>query len=119
MPLKFCANISTMFNEGGTLLSRFELAKKAGFKAVELTFPYAHSKEEVAKTKEACGLDQILINVDPGSSLGFAALVGQEKQFQESLHKAVEYCQALKCNRYSNNNDYKICVCVYSMIPSV
>ena len=49
-----------------------------------------------AKTDE---LEQVLINTDPGSTLGYAALVGHEDKFITSLEKSIEYCKALKCKR--------------------
>lgn len=66
MVLKFCANLSFMFQETDSLLQRYELAKLAGFKAVECAFPYEHSPQEVAEAKTKAGLKQILINAYPG-----------------------------------------------------
>ena len=68
------------------------------FKGVECAFPYEYSKEDLtnAKTDE---LEQVLINTDPGSPLGYAALVGHEDKFITSLEKSIEYCNALKCKR--------------------
>ena len=68
------------------------------FKGVECAFPYEYSKEDLtnAKTDE---FEQVLINTDPGSTLGYAALVGHEDKFITSLEKSIEYCNALKCKR--------------------
>ena len=49
-----------------------------------------------AKTAQ---LEQVLINADPGSSLGYAALVGEEDNFMKSLEKSIDYCMALNCKR--------------------
>lgn len=99
--LKFCANLNFMFLESPNLLERFTLAKKAGFNAVEVGFPYTHSIEELVKVKEATGLKQVLINVFVGDvtkgELGFAAIPGQEDAFQASVLKAVNYAKALDC----------------------
>lgn len=100
-PLRYCANLSTMFvRETANLLDRFGLAKEAGFSAVELAFPYDHPKEDVARALNRAGLHQVLINADPGTTLGLAALPGREADFRHSLETSVEYCQALKCPRY-------------------
>eukprot|EP00094_Tigriopus_californicus_P013267 TCALIF_12831-PA protein Name:"Similar to Hyi Putative hydroxypyruvate isomerase (Mus musculus)" AED:0.12 eAED:0.12 QI:8/0.5/0.66/1/1/1/3/114/201 len=96
--LKFCANLSMMFQEV-PLAQRFNAAKEAQFKAVEMAFPYEMSAQEIARIKEESGLEQILINVFPGPALGFAALDGQETAFMDSLVKSVEYCNALKCKK--------------------
>jgi len=96
--LKFSAHLSMMFvKETPSILERYALAKTFGFKGVECAFPYDQSTSDLAKAKG--DLEQVLINVDPGSSLGFAALVGQEDKFMESLIKSLEYCKALNCKR--------------------
>lgn len=66
MPLKFCANLSFMFQESSSLLERYELAKKAGFKGVEVGFPYDFTSDQVVDAKKKSGLEQVLINVYPG-----------------------------------------------------
>lgn len=96
--LKFCANLSMMFQEV-PLAQRFRAAKEAQFKAVEMAFPYEMSAQDIANIKEESGLEQVLINVFPGSNLGFAALDGQETAFMDSLVKSIEYCNALKCKK--------------------
>ena len=48
----FAANLSTMFTDL-PFLERFEAAARCGFGAVELAFPYAHPKEEVAERLSA------------------------------------------------------------------
>merc|ERR1711982_319036 len=97
--LKFCANLSMMYaKEASSLLDRYTMARKFGFKGVECAFPYEFSKEDLKRAKTD-QIDQVLINVDPGSSLGFAALVGQEENFMKSLEKSIEYCMALNCKR--------------------
>ena len=97
--LRFCANLSMMFTEAGSLLERYSLAQRAGFAAVETAFPYDHPAEDLVKAKaKAGGLQQVLINVEPGDSLGYAALDGKEAEFMQSLEKAVAYCKALNCN---------------------
>lgn len=100
-PLKFCANLNFMFTESPNLLERYNLAKKAGFQAVEVGFPYIHSVDELVKAKEDAGLKQVLINVfvgDPSKGeLGFAAIPGQEAAFQSSVLRAVDYAKALDC----------------------
>ncbi|XP_034237753.1 putative hydroxypyruvate isomerase [Thrips palmi] len=99
--LKFCANLNFMFTESPNLLERYNLAKKAGFQAVEVGFPYIHTVEELVKAKEDAGLKQVLINVfvgDPSKGeLGFAAIPGQEASFQSSVTRAVDYAKALDC----------------------
>lgn len=103
MALKFCANLSFMFQETSSLLERYTLAKNAGFKAVECAFPYDYTIEEVVKAKNEADVEQVLINVYPGDfkkgDLGFAALPGKEKQFADSLKLAIDYAKALNCKK--------------------
>ncbi|GLH10955.1 Putative hydroxypyruvate isomerase [Gryllus bimaculatus] len=103
MPLKFCANLSFMFQETASLLERYGLAKQAGFRAVECAFPYDFSTEDVVAAKKNAGVEQVLINVFVGDvtkgELGFAALPGQEEEFKNSISLAIKYAKALECPR--------------------
>lgn len=56
-----------MFLEGPSLIERYQLAKEAGFKAVESGFPLGFSPEEVANAKNKANIEQILINVFTGT----------------------------------------------------
>ena len=69
MSLKFCANLSFMFqSETSDLLERYRLAKNAGFKAVEVAFPYDILEEVLKEVKERTGLEQVLLNTFPGKN---------------------------------------------------
>ena len=69
MSLNFCANLSFMFqSETSALLERYHLAKNAGFKAVEVAFPYDIPKELLKEVKERTGLEQVLLNTFPGKN---------------------------------------------------
>ncbi|XP_069694497.1 putative hydroxypyruvate isomerase [Periplaneta americana] len=103
MPLKFCANLSFMFQETASLLERYQLAKNVGFRAVECAFPYVHPVEEVVAAQKKADVEQILINVFVGDvtkgELGFAAIPGAEDKFKDSINLAVKYAKALNCSR--------------------
>ncbi|CAH1103094.1 unnamed protein product [Psylliodes chrysocephalus] len=96
--MKFCANLAFLFPEKG-LLNRYQLAKEAGFKAVETGFPYGLEKDEVVAAKNASGIQQILINIYTGDvskgELGFAALPGKEKEFRDSIVKTIDFAKGL------------------------
>ena len=64
--LKFCANLTTMFQECGNLLERFDAAKSAGFAAVEMQFPYDIPLKDLVAKKESTGMEQVLINAYGG-----------------------------------------------------
>ena len=50
---RFSANISMMFTEV-PLPERFEAAARAGFKAVEIQFPYAFDRSLLAEPASCC-----------------------------------------------------------------
>ena len=97
---KFAANISTMFQEH-PFADRFQAAADAGFTAVECTFPYQVSTNELQEKLHSCGLNHLLINGPPGDlqkgERGFAALPGRVNEFRESIEQALQYATALHC----------------------
>jgi hydroxypyruvate isomerase len=100
--LRFCANLTMMFNEVD-FLSRFEQAAKAGFKGVEYLFPYAWEKQELAEQLQKFGLTQALHNLPAGDwaagERGIACIPGREGEFQDGVELAVEYAKVLGCNQ--------------------
>lgn len=66
MSLKFCANLSFMFQEYPTLLARYNKAREAGFRGVECAFPYDLDLDELVAVKENAEVEQVLINAPPG-----------------------------------------------------
>lgn len=101
MNLKFCANLSFMYQETSNLLDRYGLAAKSGFSSVECAFPYADPLERVVRAKTDAGVQQILINVPRGEmhELGLAALPGMEDRFRSSIDLSVSYARALNCSK--------------------
>jgi hydroxypyruvate isomerase len=57
-----------LFTEA-TLIDRFEAAKRQGFKAVEIQFPYSLSAETLRNTLEQQQLNLVLFNVAAGDLL--------------------------------------------------
>lgn len=101
MPLKFAANVSMIFTEQNDLLQRYRSAKEAGFKGVECVFPYDVPADQLSKVREQLGIEQTLINTYMGNrqkgEMGFAAIPGKEKEFNDSLELSIKYCKALSC----------------------
>merc|ERR1719427_392886 len=93
--MRCCANLSFMFGEYEDLLDRYEAAKVSGFKAVECAFPYHIEREVLKQTLDKFGLEQVLLNTEPGDTLGFAGRKGEQEQFLASLNKSLEYCPML------------------------
>jgi len=91
--LKFDPNLRWLFTEV-PMLDRYEAAAKAGFKGVEVAFPYTTPAKEIADRLQDNGLTMVQIlspfNWDAGER-GYAALPGHESQFRQSVEMAREY----------------------------
>ena len=91
---KFSATLGFLWPDR-PLLERIDAAAKAGFRAVELHWPYdvpaAHVRERCAKH----GLVLLGINTPPGDTargeFGLAALPGREADFERTFAEALEW----------------------------
>lgn len=90
---RFAANLGYLFTDR-PLLERIDAAARAGFKAIELQFPYdvpaAAAKEAIARNKlTVLGINTMLGNGT--SEFGFAAVPGREREWQATFDKALDY----------------------------
>ena len=96
--LKFSANLSLLFTEV-PLLERFAAARRAGFQAVEIQFPYELSIEAISAELDRHELELVLINVPAGDLMqggnGLAGVPGQEQAFRRAVLQALPYAQQL------------------------
>lgn len=96
--MRLAANLSLMFTEV-PLLERFQKAADAGFKTVEIQFPYEEKIEDLVQAKQAANVKVCLINVPAGDLMqggeGLAAVPGKEKEFEEALQLCWKYAHAL------------------------
>lgn len=96
--LRFAANLSLLFTEH-PLPARFAAAAAAGFKEVEIQFPYSHPARLLRDAADSAGTDIILINVPAGDLMqggfGLAGHPERRDQFAEALDNAVEYAVTL------------------------
>ena len=99
---RFAANLSMMFPDV-PFLDRFERAGRAGFRAAEFLFPYAHAPEEIRDRLQAARLENVLFNLPPGDwdagERGMAALPGREDEFLASIDLALRYARVLGTRR--------------------
>jgi len=91
--LRFDPNLRWLFTEL-PMHERYEAAARAGFRGVEVAFPYDRPARELAR--HLGGLDltlvQILSPFDWDSGLrGIAALPGKEAEFRRTFAQAMEY----------------------------
>jgi hydroxypyruvate isomerase len=99
---RFSANISMLFKEL-ELPERFEAAAQAGFKAVEIQFPYGWSKRQLGEISQRAGVEVVLINIPAGDpekgDRGIGCMPSRVAEFREGVAKAVEYSRALGCKQ--------------------
>ena len=98
--MKLAANLSWLFKEEACLLKRIALAEKAGFKSIELAWPYQYTVSEFKAAVDASSVQVVLINTAPGNKegdMGLAAVPGREEDFIIGLKQAIEYAKAASC----------------------
>ncbi|HEY5167620.1 MAG TPA: TIM barrel protein [Pseudolabrys sp.] len=93
----FAANLGYLFTDRA-LLERIDAAAAAGFKAIELQFPYDVPASAVKAAIERNKLTILGINTPPGErdgEFGLAAVPGREKDWQVLFARALEYISAI------------------------
>jgi 2-dehydrotetronate isomerase len=94
---RFSANLGFLWPEL-PLLERLHAARRAGFRAVEMHWPYDVPAAEVGATARALGLTLLGINTVPGDvrcgERGLGALPGRERDFQAAIDQSIAYCVA-------------------------
>jgi hydroxypyruvate isomerase len=95
---RFAANLSMLFTEV-PFLDRFDLARKAGFEAVEFLFPYAFKAADIKARLDANDLKLVLHNVPPGNweagERGIACHPDRVAEFRDGMSLAVDYATKL------------------------
>jgi hydroxypyruvate isomerase len=99
---KLAANLSMLFTEVD-FWDRFAAARREGFRAVEMLFPYEFDVSEIARRLRAENLELVLFNTSPGDfakgERGLAALTGREQEFRQKFELCLDYASALSCRR--------------------
>jgi hydroxypyruvate isomerase len=95
---RIAANLGYLFTER-PFMERFGAAAAAGFKAVELQFPYDQSPTAARLELERHGLTILGINTPPGKApggeAGLAAVPGREPEFAALFQRALDYVIAI------------------------
>src|SRR5919106_1517733 len=95
---RFAANLAYLFTER-PLIERFAAAAAAGFRAVELQFPYDQAPSAVKAELDRHGLTMLGINTAPGRTtageFGVAAIPGREQEFATLFKHALDYVTAI------------------------
>lgn len=87
---RFAANLGYLFTER-PLIERFGAAAAAGFRAVELQFPYDHAATSVRAEIDRYGLTILGLNTRAGPESGLAAVPGREQNFAARFGEALDY----------------------------
>lgn len=97
--LQFSANLSLLFTEV-PLAERFERARKCGFAAVEIQFPYELPATQIQDLLAEHELELVLFNVDADTLLqggeGLAAVPERQAAFQQAVEQAARYAEMLR-----------------------
>jgi len=92
---RFSANLGLLWRDR-PLLQRIEAAGRAGFRAIEMHWPYEVPAAEVAAVAQRHGLTILGINTAPGDfargERGLGAVVGRERDFQAAVDQSISYC---------------------------
>jgi hydroxypyruvate isomerase len=93
---RFAANLAYLFTERPEM-ERFAAAAAAGFRAVELRFPYDLPPAAVTAELQRHGLTMLGINTASGRAgeFGLAALPGREREFAAQFQQALDYIVAI------------------------
>jgi 2-dehydrotetronate isomerase len=95
--MRFSANLGLLWPDR-PLLARIESAARAGFRAVEMHWPYDVPAGEVLEAARLNDLTLLGINTAPGrfdaGERGLGAIPGRERDFQATVDQAIDYCRA-------------------------
>jgi hydroxypyruvate isomerase len=94
---RFAANLAYLFTER-PLIERFAAAAAAGFKAVELQFPYDVAATAVRAELAGHRLTQLGVNTPVGTREGdggLAAVPGREREWDAAFKQALDYVVAI------------------------
>ena len=92
---RFSANLGLLWADR-PLPQRIEAAALAGFRAIEMHWPYDVPAAEVAAVAKRHELTILGINTAPGDfargERGLGAVPGREREFQTTVRQSIDYC---------------------------
>lgn len=86
---KFAANLNMLYLEY-PLLERIERAASAGFKGVEILYPYGEDVDAIASTLDRTGVEIVLFNVPAGNVAAGDRGFANDPRRVDEYHAAVE-----------------------------
>jgi 2-dehydrotetronate isomerase len=95
--MRFSANLGFLWADR-PLPARIEAAARAGFRAVEMHWPYDVPASDVAAAARHWDVTLLGINTAPGNfaagERGLGAIPGREQDFQGTVDQSIEYCRS-------------------------
>ena len=94
---KFSANIGFLWPDR-PLLARIDAAAAAGFKAIELHWPYSVPADAVREASERNGLKVLGVNTpidDAKGEFGLGAVEGRQEDFRKGFAQAADYTRTI------------------------
>jgi hydroxypyruvate isomerase len=95
--MRFSANLGFLWADR-PLPARIEAAARAGFRAVEMHWPYDVPASDVAAAARRWDVTLLGINTAPGNlaagEWGLGAIPGREQDFQGTVDQSIEYCRS-------------------------
>jgi hydroxypyruvate isomerase len=95
--MRFSANLGLLWPDR-PLIARVDAAARAGFRAVEMHWPYDVPAGDVAEAARRNGVTLLGINTAPGrldaGERGLGAVPGRAGDFLATVDQAVEYCRS-------------------------
>jgi len=99
---KLAANLTMLFTEH-PFLDRFQQAARAGFRAVEFMFPYAHHADDINDRLSLYQQEVVLFNLPAGDweagERGIACHPDRAQEFREGVEEAIRYAKKLGVKR--------------------
>jgi hydroxypyruvate isomerase len=93
--IRYSANLGLLW-DNLPLIERMERAASAGFRAVEMHWPYDVPAGEMKDAATRFGLDLVSVNAPLGGGpddFGLAAQIGREAEFRGTVNAAVDYAR--------------------------
>jgi 2-dehydrotetronate isomerase len=95
--MRFSANLGFLWADR-PLPARIEAAARAGFRAVEMHWPYDVPASDVAAAARRWDVTLLGINTAPGNfaagERGLGAIPGREQDFRGTVDQSIEYCRS-------------------------
>jgi hydroxypyruvate isomerase len=103
--MQLVANLTMLFNDLA-LPDRIAAAAAAGFEVVEVQFPYESTLDDLARAREAAGVEMALINIPLGDreagDVGLTCLPGRQADYRAAVETCLTYARALGVRRINS-----------------